>query len=291
MVFSSRCIWVITASKSCSQFLACSSLSACTWGIRGRTLLLGWSSLDCLGACWLLRGYPIFDRTWQKNFLMAKSPWIPSLMSTRASESWLTCGGWKSRSSKRWCSRDKDFHRRSLSRGQPMQRQHLKIPTLRMQTLLLQLHPDEYLPLLLPSQQDAFLLRLLWPRVQDQPFLIQVLRILLSHLELELRPWVSCHSQAAHLSLYHSILQLFPKDRLAFHHILVLSSSEYFGAPDLRIGAYCSFFSPYQRLNVGSGKPLFFCTMEYKIWALAQRSEIVSGGCYCFQISVATRIF
>lgn len=199
---------------------------------------------------------------------MVKSHWIPSLMSTRASVSWLTCDGWKLRSSKRWCWRDRDFRWHSLSRGQPMQRQHLQIPTLRMQTLLLQLCPDEYLPLRLRSQQDAFLLRLLQPWVQVQLFLIQVLRILLSHLEPELRLQLSCHSQDAHLSLYHSILQLFPKDRLAFHHILVLFSSEYFGAPDLRIGAYRSFFSPCQRLNVGSGKPLFFAqwSIKFELW-------------------------
>lgn len=191
---------------------------------------------------------------------MVKYHWIPSLMSTRASVNWLTCDVWKLRSSKKWCWRDRDFRRFShkLSQEHLRQHQHLKIPTLRMQTLLLQLCPDEYHPLhLLQSQQDAFLLRLLQPWVQDQLFLIQVLRILLSRLGQEFSLQVKCHRQDTHLSLYHSILQLFPKDHLAFHHILALSSSEYFGAPNLCIGAYISF-SPHQRLNVGNGKPLFF---------------------------------
>lgn len=49
------------------------------------------SHLDSLAVCRFLRDCSVFDRIWQKNFLMVKYHWIPSLMSTRASVNWLTC--------------------------------------------------------------------------------------------------------------------------------------------------------------------------------------------------------
>lgn len=203
--------------------------------------------------CCRLRGRRLrkIQRIWQKSSLMVKYPWIPSSTSTRASGNWLTCAGWRLRSSRKWCWRDRDFlrFRRRRSRGHPSPQQHLQIPTRRMQTLLPRSCPGESHPPRLPqAQQDASPLPSLQPWVQDQLSLTQVLRTLLSRLgREELSPRVKCHSQDTQLSLYHPILHLFPKDQLAFHHILVLSSSKYLGAPDLCIGAYISF-SPIRDL-------------------------------------------
>lgn len=50
------------------------------------------------------------------------------------------------------------------------------------------------------------------------------------------------------------------------------------------------FSPPCQRLNVGSGKPLFFAqwSIKFDLW---HRFEIVSGRYYCFQISVTNKDF
>lgn len=208
------------------------------------------SHLDSVAVGCFLRECSVFDRTWQRGSLMAKYHWIPSSTSTRASGSWLTCAGWRSRSCRRWCWRDRDSLRlrRRRSPGCPSPRPPLRIPTRRMQTLLPPWCPGgSRLPRLPRALQDASPLPSPQPWAQDQ-LLTQVLPTLPSRLGREqLSPRVSCHSRDTQPSVCHPILLLFPRDHLAFHHTLASSSSKYLGAPDLCIGAYISF-SPIRDL-------------------------------------------
>lgn len=202
--------------------------------------------------CCRLRGPRLrkTQRIWQKGSLMVKYHWIPSSTSTRARGSWLTCAGWRSRSCRKWCWRDRDFLRfsRRHSPGQPSPRQPLPIPT-KMRTLLPRWCRGGSRPLR-PSRArlDASPLPSRPPWAQDQLFLTPVLHTRLSRRGREqLSPRARCPRRDAQLSLCHPILHLFPRDHLAFHHILALSSSKYLGAPDFCIGAYISF-SPIRDL-------------------------------------------
>lgn len=208
------------------------------------------SHLDSVAVGCSLRECSVFDRIWQKSSLTVKYHWIPSSTSTRASGNWLTCGGWRSRSCRRWCWRDRDFlrFRRRRSPGRPSpQQQPPQIPTGRMQTLPRRWCRGGSRPRRLPrASQDVCPLPSPPPWAQDRPFLTPVLRTLPSRPGRgRLSPRVKRHRRDTPLSLYRPTLRLCPRDLLAFLlHILVSSSSRLFGCASLKYWCFYFLLSP-----------------------------------------------